>query len=70
MTKKKWSGLKTEAVRGCSASSDRLISVILLGKPANITVIQVYAPNTRLKKMKAFMQVSKKKMITHQKKTC
>lgn len=70
MTKKKWSGLNTAAVRGCNVSSGRLIPVILLGKPMNITIIQVDAPNTRLNKMKAFMQVSKKRMITHQNKTC
>ena len=32
------------AVLGCSLKNDRMISVLLQGKPFNITVIQVYAP--------------------------
>lgn len=35
-----------QAIRGYNAISDRFISVILLGKHINITIIQVYAPNT------------------------
>ena len=31
---------------GCSLKNDRMISVRLQGKPFNITVIQVYAPNS------------------------
>ena len=34
------------AVLGCSLKNDRMISVHLQGKPFNITVIQVYAPNS------------------------
>ena len=34
------------AVRGCSLKNDRMISVRLLGKSFNITVIQVYAPTS------------------------
>ena len=33
------------AVLGCSLKNDRMISVHFQGKPSNITVIQVYAPN-------------------------
>ena len=32
------------AVLGCNLKNDRMISVRFLGKPFNITVIQVYAP--------------------------
>lgn len=35
-----------QAIRGYNVISDRFISVILLGKPINITIIQVYVPNT------------------------
>ena len=31
------------AVLGCSLKNDRMISILLQGKPFNITVIQVYA---------------------------
>ena len=34
------------AVLGCNLKNDRMISVRFQGKPFNITVIQVYAPNT------------------------
>ena len=37
------------AVLGCSLKNDRMISVLLQGKPFNIMVIQVYAPNTNAK---------------------
>ena len=33
------------AVFGCTLKNDRMISVPFQGKPFNITVIQVYAPN-------------------------
>ena len=33
------------AILGCSLKNDRMISVPLQGKPFNISVIQVYAPN-------------------------
>ena len=36
-------------VLGCSLKKDRNISVHLWGKPFNITVIQVHAPNTNAK---------------------
>ena len=35
-----------KAVLGCSLKNDTMISVHLQGKPFNITVIQVYAPNS------------------------
>ena len=34
------------AVLECNLKNDRMISVCFQGKPFNITVIQVYAPNT------------------------
>ena len=34
------------AVLGCNLKNDRVISVLLQGKPFNITVIQVYAPTS------------------------
>ena len=34
------------AVLGCSLKNDRMISVHFQGKPFNITVIEVYAPNS------------------------
>ena len=34
------------AVLGCNLKNDRMISVHFQGKPFNITVIQVYDPNT------------------------
>ena len=34
------------AVRGCNFKNDRMTSAHFQGKPFNITVIQVYAPNT------------------------
>ena len=34
------------AVLGCSLKTDKMISVHFQGKPINITVIQVYAPNS------------------------
>ena len=34
------------AVLGCNLKNDRMISVRLQDKPFNITVIQVYAPNS------------------------
>ena len=35
-----------KAVLGCSLKNDTMISVCFQGKPFNITVIQVYAPNS------------------------
>ena len=35
------------AVLGCNLKNDRMISVRFQGKSFNITVIQVYAPNTK-----------------------
>ena len=41
------------AVLGCNLKNDRMISVRFQGKPFNITVIQVYAPQpVTLKKLK------------------
>ena len=34
------------AVPGCNLKNDRMISIRFQGKPFNITVIQVYAPNS------------------------
>ena len=34
------------AVLGCNLKNDRMISIRFQGKPFNITVIQVYAPNS------------------------
>ena len=34
------------AVLGCNLKNDRMISVRFQGKPFNIMIIQVYAPNT------------------------
>ena len=38
--------LRRNAVLGCNFKNDRMISVHFQGKPFNITVIQVYAPNS------------------------
>ena len=40
------------AVLGCNLKNDRMISVCFQGKLVNITVIQVYAPTSKLKKLK------------------
>ena len=40
------------AVLGCNLKNVRMISIHSQGKPFNITVIQVYAPATMLKKLK------------------
>ena len=40
------------AVIECNLKNDRMISVRFQGKPFNITVIQVYAPTSKLKKLK------------------
>ena len=37
------------AVLGCNLKNNRMISVHFWGKPFNITVIQIYAPNTNAK---------------------
>ena len=46
------------AVIGCHLKNDRMISVRFLGKPFNITVIQVYAPksNTEEAEVERFMK--------------
>lgn len=36
-----------QAVRGYNTRSDRIMSIRLLGKPTNITIIQVYVPTTK-----------------------
>ena len=48
---KKWSShhgqqKSPNAVLGCNLKNDRMISVHFQGKPFNITVIQVYTPNS------------------------
>ena len=40
------------AVLGCTLKNDRMISVGFLGKPFNITVIQVYVPTSNAEKLK------------------
>ena len=35
------------ALLGCNFKSDRMVSVLLEGKPFNITVIQVHAPTSK-----------------------
>ena len=40
------------AVLGCSLKNDRMILVHFQGKPFSITVTQVYAPTSKLKKLK------------------
>ena len=40
------------AVLGCNLKNDRVISIRFQGKPFSITVIQVYAPTNKLKKVK------------------
>ena len=40
------------AVHGCNLKNDRIISVRFQGRPFTITVIQVYAPTSMLKKLK------------------
>ena len=49
------------AVLGCNLKNDRMISVCYQGKPFNITVIQVYAPTSMLKKLRlnGFMKTYK-----------
>ena len=42
-----------KAVLGCNLKSDRMISVRYQGKLFNITVIQVYAPNTNVEEAEA-----------------
>ena len=39
------------AVLGCSLKNNRMILVCFQGKPFNIIVIQVYVPNTNVKKL-------------------
>ena len=41
-----------KAVLGCNLKNDRIISVRFQGKPFNITVIQVYAPNSNAEEAK------------------
>ena len=40
------------AVLGCNLKNDRMVSVHFQGKPFNIMVIQAYAPQVTLKKLK------------------
>ena len=41
------------SVPGCNLKNDRMISVHFQGKPFNITVIQVYAPNSKAEEAEA-----------------
>ena len=41
---------------GCTLKNDRMISVHFQGKPFNITVIQVYAPNSNAKEAEWFYE--------------
>ena len=43
------------AVLGCNLKNDRMISVRFQGKPFNITVIQVYAPNQQRWRSRSWM---------------
>ena len=49
------------AVPGCNLKNDRMISVRPQGKPLNITVIQVYAPNSNAEEteVEGFMKTYK-----------
>ena len=40
-----------KSVLGCNLKNDRMIYFGFQGKPFNITVIQVYAPNTNAKEV-------------------
>ena len=44
------------AVLGCTLKNDRMISVHFQGKPFNITVIQVYAPNSNAEEAEQFYE--------------
>ena len=44
------------AVLGCNLKNDRMIFVLLQGKPFSITVIQVYAPTTNAKEAEQFYE--------------
>ena len=44
------------AVLGCNLKNDRMISVCFQGKPFNITVIQVYAPNSNAEEAEQFYE--------------
>lgn len=65
----KWRQNVAQVIRGFSVRSDQTISIRLLGKPSNITNIQVYAPTTEAEEDESCYQVSKKKVFTHQNKT-
>ena len=47
------------AVYECNLKNDRIISVRFQGKPFNIKVLQVYAPNTNVKKLNISMKTYK-----------
>ena len=60
------------AVLGCNLKNNRMISVHFQGKPFNITVIQVYTPNTNAeeaeverfyKDLQDFLELTPKKMF-------
>ena len=45
-----------KAVLGCNLKNYRMISVHFQGKPLNITLIQVYAPNSKAKEAERFYE--------------
>ena len=60
------------AVLGCSLKNDRMISVHFQGKPFNITVIQVYAPNSNAEEaeVEQFYEYPQDLLITNTQKRC
>ena len=44
------------AVLGCNIKNDKMISFHFQGKPFNITVIQVYAPNSNAEEAERFYE--------------
>ena len=51
------------AVLGCNLKNNRMISVHFRGKPFNITVIQVYAPNSNAEEAKVECSVETYKIF-------
>ena len=48
--------MSQNAVLRCNLKNNRMISVHFQGKPFNITVIQVYAPNSNAKEAEWFYE--------------
>lgn len=61
----------TQAIWGYHAISDQILSIRLLEKPINITIIQVYSPTTEDEEneMENFYISFEKKLMTQQNKT-